>query len=607
MKAVELVQLLGLCDKAGNRQRKNGAGQKWPMALLSARYQSGAVAMSDNNLPLPVSKFAMFDMGGMLRVRAGLSVPWYQRCGTLSYSAAEATHASIDTMPRYAAVDIGSNSVRMLAAETGTGGPAKILAAERQVTRLGSGVFQSGRITPDAMEFLAGQLSQMAQTFRKLDVLAVRAVATSAVRDASNQNEFLERAGQALGAPVEIISGQEEARLIQMGVESRWPQTNKRVLIIDVGGGSAELILSDQGVLEQAFSKPLGALRLTEAFLKSDPPAPLELHRMNEYIDEKLATPLRQIGAGKFDRVIATSATAAAIVCAVNRVARSRREEADRLKASTPQIRKFYRQVSSLGVSGRSKIQGVGPRRAELIVAGAAVFRRALELFQQPSLHYSAAGVRDGIIADLSARGVGRELARLSRDQRRVVEQMARRYGVPLAHARKVAQIAQQLFEALQPLHRLPPVHGKLLEAAGYLHDIGHYVSDSSHHKHSYYLVAHSDMPGFTDLERQMIAQLCRYHRKSMPTPRHAPFQAFTADARRAITFLAPLLRIADSLDRSHDQRVGDLHVQLRNGSVTLALESRSDTDLEMWAAERVAGAFRETYETALTLTRAKT
>jgi exopolyphosphatase / guanosine-5'-triphosphate,3'-diphosphate pyrophosphatase len=513
---------------------------------------------------------------------------------------------SIDNMPRYAAVDIGSNSVRMLAAETAAGGATKVLAAERQVTRLGAGVFQNGRIAPEAINFVAENLSQMGQIFRKLDVIAVRAVATSAVRDASNQHEFLERASEALGAPVEIISGQEEARLIHLGVQSRWPQTDKRVLIIDVGGGSAELILSDHGVLMEAFSKPLGAVRLTEVFLKSDPAAPIELHRMNEYIEEKLAAPLRRIGVGPFDRVIATSATAAAMVCAVNRVARSRREEADRLKASVQQVRKFYRQVSTQDLAARRKIQGLGPKRAELIVAGAAVFRRALELFKQPSVHYSAAGVRDGIIADLAARSVGRELTMLNRDQRRVVEQMARRYGAPLAHARKVGEIAHRLFEALQPIHQLPPAHGKLLEAAGYLHDIGHYVSASSHHKHSYYLVAHSDLPGFTDQERRMIAVLCRYHRKSMPLPRHSPFQTFDPEVRRAITLLTPLLRIADSLDRSHEQRITDLEVQVKNGTVTLALESQADTDLEMWAVERVADAFRETYQTSLTLTRVK-
>jgi len=507
-------------------------------------------------------------------------------------------------MPRYAAVDIGSNSVRMLAAETNPGAPAKILAAERQVTRLGASVFQNGRISPEAMESVTQVLARMAQVYRKQDVIAVRAVATSAVRDAGNQHEFIERAAAVLGVPVEIISGQEESRLIHLGVQSRWPQTDKRVLIMDVGGGSGELILSDHGELVEAYSKPLGAVRLTEAFLKSDPPAALELHRMYEYIEEKLATPLRRIGTGPFDRMIATSATAAAIVCAVNRVGRPRREDADRLKASVQQVRKFYREVSSLDLAHREKIQGLGPRRAEIIVAGAAVFRRAMELFQRPSLHYSAAGVRDGIIADLAAQGAGRERTMLNRDQRRVVEQMVRRYGSPILHARKVAGLAHRLFEALQPLHRLPPGHGKLLEAAGYLHDIGHYVSASSHHKHSYYLVAHSDLPGFTDQERQMIALLCRYHRKSMPLPRHSPFQSVDPDSRRAITLLTPLLRIADSLDRSHEQRVSEMHVQIHNGSVTLVLESQADTDLEMWAVERVADAFRETYQTSLSLTR---
>ena len=509
-------------------------------------------------------------------------------------------------LPRYAAVDIGSNSVRMLAAETGPGAPTKILAAERQVTRLGAGVFQNGRIAPEALEFLTQVLGRMAQTYRKLDVIAIRAVATSAVRDAGNQHELLERASAVLGVPVEIISGQEEARLIHLGVQSRWPQPEKRVLIMDVGGGSAELILSERGELVEAFSKPLGAVRLTEAFLKGDPPAAVELHRMYEYIDEKLAAPLRRIGTGPFDRMIATSATAAAIVCAINRVPRARRDEADRLKASVLQVRKFSRTVSAVDLGRRAKIQGIGPRRAEIIIAGAAVFRRALELFHRPSLHYSAAGVRDGIIADLAARGAGRELTMLNRDQRRVVEQMVRRYGTPMLHARKVADLAHRLFETLQPLHRLSPGYGKLLEASGYLHDIGHFVSASSHHKHSYYLVANSDLPGFTDQERQMIALLCRYHRKSMPLPRHSPFQEFDPDSRRAIIMLAPLLRIADSLDRSHEQRVADIQVQFRNGSVIIGLDSQTDTDLEMWAVERVADAFREIYQTSLVLTRVK-
>src|ERR1700694_913206 len=163
-------------------------------------------------------------------------------------------------MPRSAAIDIGSNSVRMLTAETGPGAATKILAAERQVTRLGAGVVQDGRIPGETIQFVCENLARMAQVYRKLDVIGVRAVATSAVRDASNQHEFIEKASAALGAPVEIISGPEEARLIHLGVQARWPQPDKRALIVDVGGGSTEVILSDHGTLSVAFSKPLGAV-----------------------------------------------------------------------------------------------------------------------------------------------------------------------------------------------------------------------------------------------------------------------------------------------------------------------------------------------------------
>src|SRR5665213_2949164 len=175
-------------------------------------------------------------------------------------------------MPRYAAIDIGSSAVRMEAAEAVDGAPPRILASERQVTRLGASVFRSGRISQESMDMICGVLGVMGQQYKKLEVKTVRAVATAAVRDAGNQQEFIVRASAALGAEVEVISGQEEARLIQLGVKSRWPHPKERFLIIDIGGGSAEIILSENERIGQAFSKPLGALRLQELFLKSDPP-----------------------------------------------------------------------------------------------------------------------------------------------------------------------------------------------------------------------------------------------------------------------------------------------------------------------------------------------
>ena len=509
-------------------------------------------------------------------------------------------------MPRYAAIDIGSNSIRMLAAEVVGSSPFKTLASSRQVTRLGESVFRTGRVSQGAMDLCSNVLTQMAAEYRATGVVGVRAVGTSALRDASNRDEFLKRASAALETPVEVISGQEEARLIHLGVQRLWPHPTQRVLILDIGGGSAELILSEHGRMTQAFSKQLGAVRLREVFLKSDPPDPRELHRLEGYIQERIVDAVRRFGPAPYDRAIATSATAAAVVCAVNRVPRAKRDTADRLRATLAQVREFYREVTTRDVEGRRKIPGIGPRRAEIIIPGVAMLLEALREFHLPKLYYSSAGLRDGIIADLAARGVGREFSQLDSEQRRLMVQMTRRYGVPLPHARKVSALAHTLFDSLQSLHGLAPSYGKVLEAASYLHDIGHFISDTRHHRHSFYLVANSDMPGFTERERRLIANLCRYHRKSTPDVTHSQFQALDPEAKRAVTLLIPLLRLADALDRSNEQRVEWLECQIRSADVVLRLRSAQDVDLEQWAAERIADVFRSAYGRQLTIAKAR-
>jgi exopolyphosphatase/guanosine-5'-triphosphate,3'-diphosphate pyrophosphatase len=509
-------------------------------------------------------------------------------------------------MPRYAAIDIGSNSIRMEAAEVLPGQPPRILASDREVTRLGESVFRTGAVSEEAIKNTCMVLSRMAALYRKMEVVGVRAVATSAIRDSNNQADFLARASEAAGTPVEIISGREEARLIHLGVESNWPQTGKRILIIDIGGGSAEIIAADDGRLREAFSRPLGAVRLMEIFLKSDPPTRRQLHQLTEYILEKLAAPLRRLGNSEWDRAIATSATAAAVASAVARVPRSKREEIDRFRISAAQVRRLYADLAAMPLAERRRVTGIGPRRAEIIVPGLAVLAEFLHEFGLDACYYSRAGVRDGIIADLAARNVGAELSRLTREQRAEVEEMARRYGVSLAHARKVANIAGLLFTALQPLHELPPHAGKLLEAAAYLHDVGHYVSSVGHHKHSYYVVANSDMPGFTERERLLIAALCRYHRKALPSPVHNAYQELSAEEKRVVTMAIPILRLADQLDRSHDQRIEGVDCRMRDGSVVLQVHSNGDIDLEQWGAERAGEAFRQIYNRDIEVVKAK-
>ncbi len=474
------------------------------------------------------------------------------------------------------------------------------------MTRLGVSVFRAGRISQEALDFLCGVLSGFALQYRRMDADIVRAVATSAVRDASNQQEFLARTSAALGANVEVISGQEEARLIHLGVQMSWPHPRKRVLMIDIGGGSAELILSQDQRIEFAVSKQLGALRLNEVFLKSDPPRERDLHRLEEFIQERIDSAVRRInrtiGDQTIDRVIGTSATASAVVCAINKIPRSRREDADKLRAPTAQIRKLYNELSRSSLAERQKITGIGPRRAEIIVPGCAVLLRTLEGLNLPALYYSGAGVRDGIIADLMERGHSNKSLELSQDRRSAVEELAQHYSVPLKHARKTGQVAIQLFRALAPLHKLPPPCGALLEAAGYLHDIGHYISDTRHHKHSYYLISNSDMPGFDEHERQIIANLCRYHRKAPPVPEHPNWQTLDAEGRRVVLLLAPILRLADSIDRTRDQRIERIACIVRDADVLIELSSSKDLDLEVWATERTGEFFRSVYNRPLTV-----
>ncbi|MBZ2185373.1 MAG: Ppx/GppA family phosphatase [Bryobacter sp.] len=501
-------------------------------------------------------------------------------------------------MARYAAVDIGSNSMRLLVAETSTPARFERLVEDREVTRLGESVFTHGLLSEEAIRHAETVLRRFRSSIAGAEVTAIRAVATSATRDASNREDFLGRAEAALGHPIEIISGVEEARLIGLGVNHVWPQGEDPVLIVDVGGGSAEFVLMQNGAMVEGYSRPLGAVRLKEVFLDKDPPRREQLLRLQEFIDEKMDMAVRRLGRQSFMRGIATSASAAAIVCHVNDIPRGERARADQRPATLEQVRRLYRELLEMPVERRRKLTGIGPRRAEIILAGVAVFLRAMERFDIPALYYSRAGVREGIIADLDTREDTARRPGLAGEQRRVVETFAKRYGISLAHARITAAFAVELFDHLAPLHGLAPAYARLLEAACHLLDVGHYVSDSSHHKHSHYLVRHGDLPGFTEDEKRFIALLCRFHRKGMPEARHSEIQALTPARRRALELLIPFVRIADALDRSRDQHVRLARCEIRDHAVVLTLETEAgkDTALEEWAVERSGATFGDIY-----------
>jgi exopolyphosphatase / guanosine-5'-triphosphate,3'-diphosphate pyrophosphatase len=503
-------------------------------------------------------------------------------------------------MPVYAAIDIGSNSIKMLCAEGNPAGIGRVLAEDRQVTRIGQSVFSSGEISDETMDLVMGVLNRMRDTATGHDPAAVRVVATSAVRAARSQQQFLSRASLAAGTEVETISGMEEARLAHLGVQAAVPELPPRNLLVDVGGGSAELILSQNGELQAAYSKPLGAVRLWQSFLEHDPPTKTERQQMDHYIAEKIEEARLAFGAPPFDVAIGTSSSALAMGCAILGIPRTRRASVSGRSVHREQVEELYERLAVLPMEARRRVVGIGPRRAEIILPGVALFRRVLTDFNINEMMVVNAGVREGIIIDLARRGVGKERLTLTDEQRDVVERLAVRFGASLPHVRKVAELAVDLFVGLESLHRLPPAYGRVLEAAAYLLDIGHFVSATRHHKHSFYLVSHVDLPGFTETEQRMIALLCRYHRKAMPSATHLEFSGRSDEEKGILLRLIPLLRLADALDRSRDQRVEAVRCHLSDQRVTIKLQHHAPVDLECWAVQRSAGAFRDVYKAAL-------
>ena len=485
----------------------------------------------------------------------------------------------------------------MQAADWSADRPPELLAEDRDVTRLGESVFRDGQVSAPAMDRTVRVLQRMAETLRSSEVLGFRAVATSAIRDARNQEEFLQHCQLVLGGVrPEIVSGAEEARLIHLGVQARWPEDEDR-LIIDIGGGSAEIIESRGGKIVGALSKPLGAVRLTNMFFEADPPTRRSLENFSQYVREKIAPLSNQIRFETSDRVVATAATAATVARVI--LGLSSLEEADgadRLSLTTADTRELFDRLAQLDLRGRQAITGIGPRRAEIILAGAGVLTLILESLGVERWFYCSAGVRDGVISDLATRGELLNRPTLDADQRETVGRMAERYGVSLRHAESVAESAAKLFDDLQELHGLDPDYVRLLQAAAYLHDTGHFVSSTRHHRHSHYLVANADLPGFDSGARNFIAALCRYHRKNMPKSSQDEFARLSGQQQDALLRLIPLLRIADSLDRSHRQVVRSVKAEVSPQEVALEVLAEGDAALEHWAVKQHKDLFKEIY-----------
>lgn len=500
-------------------------------------------------------------------------------------------------MPTFAAVDIGSNSVRLKIARL-TGRRLQEIHEDREVTRLGEWVFRTGLLSPDAMALTVKVLRRFHRAVQNAGADVVRVVGTSALRDARNSRAFLEWVRSATGWNLEIISGVEEARLIHLGLVSSLRVTASPMLMMDLGGGSCELTISNQGHIRDTVSLPLGAVRLTNEFFRHDPPRKMELRRLRSFAAREIRRIAERVARARPKLVLATSGTAASLATVCHGLYKTKGPRAT--SVSRVQLREIAKKLARLPLDGRKKLSGVGPKRAEIIVAGAEVYAELLERCQLSGFRYSPLGLRDGLLAQMAA-----EYDRSTRSGKQLeserwdsIQAAVQHYRIDMTHALRVRESAMQLFTALRAVHRLPLEYREWLSAAAMLYEVGDYVNRNGRHRHTHYIILHSEILGYTPQQRGIIAAIARYLGKSRPTAGDAPMKLLSPEEQEDVRRASLVLRLARALNLGRSGAVQKARVQVRSGDVRIALvaKGRSGVDLELWAVEKEKGYFLEVF-----------
>jgi len=499
-------------------------------------------------------------------------------------------------MPTFAAVDVGSNSVRLKIARLYRG-RLETIHEDREVTRLGESVFRNGLLDPEAISQTVKVLRRFHRSASNAQVDAVRVVATSAMRDTRNASSFIEWVRSTTGWRVEIISGLEEGRLIHLGVVANARLNTWPLLLMDLGGGSCELTVSVDSQIRSMVSLPLGAVRLTEEFLPNDPPKKKETERLRQFIAEEVGRLERRMRRWSPKLAIATSGTAAALAALGETFDKRSARRANYV--STKGLDRIVTELSKRSLAQRRALAGLGPKRAEIIIAGATVYAELAERFQLPGIQYSPLGLRDGLLVQMAA-DYDRHTAlgkRIETERQSGLSEAAQHYGADITFAEHVRNLMLQLFRQLKPVHRLPDEYMEWLSAAAMLHEIGAFVNRNGRHRHAYYLIANSELYGFANEQRRLIAAIARYMGKSKPSPQDRVLRLLRPLDRPLMPRAVVLLRMARALNLGRKGAVEAVHVKIKDSVVSLKLQTRrGGADLELWQVLKEKSYFREVF-----------
>ena len=497
---------------------------------------------------------------------------------------------------RVAAIDIGTNSVHMLVVRVREDLSFEVIDREKAMVRLGAGGLDGKALTADAMNAALQALVKFKRLAQARQVDAVLAAATSATREARNGGEFLSRIEQETGIRARVITGADEARLIHQAAVYGVDVGGGRAVVVDIGGGSVEITLGTANAIQAARSFKLGVIRLSERFVRSDPLSERDERRMVKHIHDEIDRYCDQITAAGFDRVIGTSGTILSLGAVASTMSRgSLPSELRSLRVTAKQLRRLRKTATRLDMEQRLLLPGLDPRRADLMVAGALLLDTILRRLGAEELTLCDLALREGLVLDY----VRRNKRRIERVD--AIPDVRRRSTIDSQH---VTRLALALFDQTRSQHGMTDLEREWLEFASILHDIGALISFVRHHRHSYYLIKNGDLRGFQPDEIEVIALVARYHRRGTPKSSHDEYAGLPAHLRRTVRMLASILRVAESLDRSHGQVISSLELRANGKTAALRIhtQANADAELELWATARHLRPFEKLVRKDVTL-----
>lgn len=495
-----------------------------------------------------------------------------------------------------AAIDIGSNAVRMVVAEVLPDGRIETLERLHRAVRLGQDTFRRGRLGNRSMSAALAVLRDYRRMLDLYRVERIRAVATSAVREAVNCDTFLDRVFMATGLNVEVISTSEESSLTVSALRRAVPADSvvnrDRTLIADVGGGSTLLIVLEEGEIANSQSLRLGSVRLLEMFPVGQEPADRSSDILSQHIGKVVAA---TEGSVRLDEIRSFVAMGGDVRFAARKIGAPTASQ-DLFLVTIDDFERLVATCRRLSVEQAARKHGLPIADAETLTPALLVYQALLRRTKAGSMIVSRVSMRDGLLLDLARNASGEEDTEVVEGTLHSATKLAEKYRVDRQHAKDVARLSVRLFDEFRADHGLGPRQRLLLQVAALLHEVGGYVAAASHHKHSFYLIRYSEIFGLRPREIEMVAHVARYHRRSGPKPSHMDYMSLPRESRVVISKLAALLRAADAVCRGQIRDVQSLRFERRGDDLVITVPGVNNLVLERKAIADKGAMFEDIY-----------